>query len=545
VSRIRVHRPEANERGIALVAALLVVLLTSVLAATFIATTVGERSVSSNTHIARASLLTADAGVRTAQQQLANLAQAKIDSLVLLWPGSGPIITNPTGLFPAGSQAVTSTNPPFSATATISWSDSSLKDSAQTYNYNFTIVSTGNFGQVGARKVQSQGILRVSAERGAFTDFLMFTNIHTMSNGSAIWFTSSSSYDGRVHTNGEFRFAFKPTFQDQVTSVNNNAWYNNNGSPKELAANNNGTIDVPQFYGGFQRGAPSVTLPPDAYSQANAALGLAAGTTTAPTNAQINTACATGAGSGTPPNGIYVPNSSGNVTGGIYIQGDLDQALLSLDGSGNQVYTLKQGGTTKTITLDPTSNHTYVKIGASTTTYNGVPRGMMYTNGQITDLRGPDRVSGVPPPAIQQDNQLMIAATGDVIITRDVTYQDYTNGNNVLGVMSSTGQVRVATTAPNDMNLDAYVMASGSAGDFEVDNYGSGGPRGTFHLRGGLVEQYYGPFFTFDSSSGNLLTGYARDFHYDRRGLSPPYFPLTNRFKSDEPTARTLAWKEL
>ena len=74
-------RPATGERGIALIAALLVVLLTSVLAATFITTTIGERSVSSNTHVARASLLTADAGVRTAQQALANMAQTKLDSL--------------------------------------------------------------------------------------------------------------------------------------------------------------------------------------------------------------------------------------------------------------------------------------------------------------------------------------------------------------------------------------------------------------------------------------------------------------------------------
>ena len=59
--------PAANERGIALVSALLVVLGVAVLAAGFILTASGERAISSNVQIARASLLAADAGVRVSQ----------------------------------------------------------------------------------------------------------------------------------------------------------------------------------------------------------------------------------------------------------------------------------------------------------------------------------------------------------------------------------------------------------------------------------------------------------------------------------------------
>ena len=100
------------------------------------------------------------------------------------------------------------------------------------------------------------------------------------------------------------------------------------------------------------------------------------------------------------------------------------------------------------------------------------------------------------------------------------------------------------TGAPNDCNLDAYTMATGATGQFSVDSYNSGSPRGTFHLRGGMVTQYYGAFYTFNSS-GVLQTGFARDFHYDKRGLIPPYYPMTNRFNADRPIARTLSWKEI
>ena len=87
-------------------------------------------------------------------------------------------------------------------------------------------------------------------------------------------------------------------------------------------------------------------------------------------------------------------------------------------------------------------------------------------------------------------------------------------------------------------------MATGGSGQFGVDNWNSGGARGSVNLRGGVVSQYYGAFYTFDSS-GNVRTGYGRNFHYDRRGLTPPFYPTTTRFDSDLPSARTVAWKEI
>src|SRR5262245_33590745 len=101
-------RPRDGERGIALVAALLFVLLASVLVMTIMITTTGERTQSSNAQTAKLSLYAADAGVRTQQQLLANLAKDKIDSCLTGWVAAGslpsqPIISNPSGLFPAGA----------------------------------------------------------------------------------------------------------------------------------------------------------------------------------------------------------------------------------------------------------------------------------------------------------------------------------------------------------------------------------------------------------------------------------------------------------
>lgn len=539
-----------NERGIALIAAVLVVLLTTLLVATFMTTTMGERSLSSNVQTAKISLYAADAGVRTEQQVLANIAQTKIDSCVAAWNGTGAIIQSPATLFPAGINVVTATNPPFSAQGTIVWRDSTQNDTAQVYNYVFTITSQGSVGAMGMRRVQAQGLLRVSAERGSFADYLLFTNRHTMADGSAIWFTSSVNFDGRVHTNTQFRFAFKPTFSDLVTSVDPNAQYfNNGGTVKTLNANNNGTIDVPNFYGGFNRNQANVPLPTDTYNQQAVALGYSSGTG-ALTNAQINTKLGL-SGSGTPANGVYVINSSGADAGGIYVQGDASQIKMWADTTTNrQWYQITQGGTVRTIKVDPATGKTDIWNSATTTgspasSYNGAPNGVLYVNGQVLDLRGPDRAGSTVLPAVAENNKLLICSKGDIVVQRDVTLDSYNNNDNVLGLYSETGAVRIGSSAPNDCNLDAFVMAPDATnGQFAVDNYNSGSARGTFHLRGGMVTQYYGGFYTFNSS-GVQQTGFGRDFHYDRRGLIPPCYPTTTRFNADIPSARTLAWKEI
>lgn len=322
------------------------------------------------------------------------------------------------------------------------------------------------------------------------------------------------------------------------------AWYYNKGRPVELASDHNGTIDVPGFYGGFDRGLAPVALPANAFGQQNAALGLDPSSTVPPSNSVINTQLGLGSGASPPPDGVYLVGSGGTVTGGIYVQGTLDQLALSVDAMGRQVYTMRQGSVTKSFTVDPLTNRTRMTTGSGTTIYDGVPRGIIYTTGSVSDLRGPDRVGGSPPPAIAQSTQVLLTTVGDVVIRRDVTDENYQSGQGVVGIFASAGNVRVGADAPNNMNLDAFVMATGANSSFTVDNYAQYSPRGTFHLRGGMVTSRYGAFGTF-YSSGRQRSGYGRDFQYDRRGLVPPYFPTTNRFTADTPSARTLAWKEL
>ena len=100
---------------------------------------------------------------------------------------------------------------------------------------------------------------------------------------------------------------------------------------------------------------------------------------------------------------------------------------------------------------------------------------------------------------------------------------------NLLGLVSWEGDVRIAASAPNDLNIHGIVMAPN--GMFTVDNYNQGKVRGRATLLGGAITKYDGPFGS--SSGAKIVSGYARNFVYDertRQGLSPPFFPQTSHF---------------
>jgi hypothetical protein len=273
-----------------------------------------------------------------------------------------------------------------------------------------------------------------------------------------------------------------------------------------LNANANGTIDVPTFGGGFERGVANIPMPSTttANAQREAALGLPSGASTSGYGA-----------------GVHLGTSGGAMTGGIYINGN---ATMSLSTGGNSAtYTITQGSTTTTVSVNLSSNQTTIRVGAGApTTYSGVPNGMVFADGSLSSLSG----------TVQQDSRVTVAATGDVVISNNITYENYTPGTspsaegttNMMGILSWNGNVRIGTSAPNDVSVHATVMTPN--GEFRVDNYNSGSSRGTATILGGVIENTYGAFGTFSSSGAQ--TGYGRNFVYDTRmgkGQAPPFFP--------------------
>jgi hypothetical protein len=165
---------------------------------------------------------------------------------------------------------------------------------------------------------------------------------------------------------------------------------------------------------------------------------------------------------------------------------------------------------------------------------------------------------------VQADAQVLIASHNDTIIQNNITYTDYTagsgtpgtstyvapsvtpvdsttgNDNNLLGIVSWDGSVRIGSSAPNNVTIDATLMAS--TGVVTVDNYDSGSARGTATILGGVISNNYGAFSTFNTNNGQQLTGYGRNFVYDQRMSSqyaPPYFPTLNIYMASSSDINT------
>ncbi|KRT76390.1 MAG: hypothetical protein XU14_C0049G0012 [Armatimonadetes bacterium CSP1-3] len=465
------------------------------------------------------------------------------------------------------------------------------------YFYTYTITSDGQVPPRARRRITFSRDFSVRVRRQTFAQFALFTHVHMTPAGSPIWFTSRTSFDGPVHTNGEYRFAFFPKFSDRLTSVSGTAWFNNNGSPVRLAGNENVVAavrrDAPVVFdstptnyaddndnppANFTRGVASIPMPTNPFSQQGVSIGRDPADTSPVANLQIRQAVPELANNTSAvPTGIYIPVADVDadsrsdpgepLAGGIFVQGDLNSLTLSLGGASNNlaVYTLVQGGQTVTITVDRVGQTTTVTNTAwaspQTRTFAGVPKGwqgpgnanagIVFVQGNILSLAG----------TLEEQEQTTVAASGRIDITSHLRYEDppdpadpNDNPLNVLGLYSAGNDIRITTAAPNDLVIHAVLMA-GNVGDavnssVNVQNYNSGAPRGTVTLLGGIIEEYYGAFGTFDPATGNPVTGYGRAFTYDRRmarGFAPPYFPTTNLFEiveGDGLAGDRAVWRE-
>jgi hypothetical protein len=139
-------------------------------------------------------------------------------------------------------------------------------------------------------------------------------------------------------------------------------------------------------------------------------------------------------------------------------------------------------------------------------------------------------------------------------------YDVNSNPTNLLGLYSLGNDIRITTAAPSDLDIHAVMMAGNPSDGYNssvnVQSYdacvppatGTPCPRGNVNLIGGIIEEYYGAFGTFDAN-GLGRTGYGRAFRYDRRmgrGFSPPYFPTINVFDlvAQQLAGARPAWRE-
>lgn len=182
------------------------------------------------------------------------------------------------------------------------------------------------------------------------------------------------------------------------------------------------------------------------------------------------------------------------------------------------------------------------------TVFNGDTTVTLLSDGtmQVTTKMIPDQVLPLPANGVLYVNngtvtlqgtlkgQLTIGTNKDVKIVNSVTYSDDPEVNpysrDLLGIVAG-GNVIIASSAPNNLEVDASIMALNTS--FTVQNYWSG-LKGTLTVNGGIVQAKRGPVGTFNSRTGQKASGYTKDYHYDERLLSmiPPFFPVTGDYVS-------------
>ncbi|MCM8819467.1 MAG: DUF4900 domain-containing protein [Candidatus Omnitrophica bacterium] len=410
------------------------------------------------------------------------------------------------------------------------------------FYYKYTINSTATMEELPIKK--SIGLLNgnftVRVYKKNYAEYALFTNHQRTPSGTIVWFTANTNFTGPLHTNDRFNFANNPsgTFTDTVTQHLTTARFYNQGLPKLLDADSNPPYDVPNFQEGFSRGAGLINLPSSITQQdlVRQATG----------NRPLGSFS---------KDGIYLPNNNNTLDGGIYIRGDVRNLTMGVDENNRPIYTITQGNNTKQIIIDYANNQTIVTDisgsgGTSAGNYSGIPNGItdegiiIYGNGKIGNFSG----------IVQSDTKITVSSDSDISINNHITYQSYNSGpplnaigyNNTLGILTWNGNVRISTSAPNDLNIHGIVMAAGRNSIFTVDNYNVPPPRGTVTLLGGVITDFYGPFGTF--SGNNQISGYGRNFIYDsrmREGLFPPYFPYLGNFTASlEVEDEKLIWQD-
>lgn len=403
--------------------------------------------------------------------------------------------------------------------------DASYPPNSGTYgSYNVTITSDpGNpsdtFQIYRVRSVSSLNAnptyhrtIEAIIQSTSFCRFVYFTHQETMrGTGTLIWFKMGETLDGPVHSNDNIRINWNgyasnpPIFLDKVTTAQNlyfdprtptgNQW-------KEVFRS--GTA-------GFETQVGLVNFPPLTDLQKTAALG----GITEPTT-----------------EGIYLPNDGTSVTGGVYIRGDTKKIQCSVNVSGNQqlllTRTVSGVDRTETITMDRPNNTTaYTDYEGTTTYYNKIINGAVYVRGNINDFRGTvkDRLTFFTP----QGNTTTI----NTHVQYSQNPQTNPNFDGALGIVS--GDIKISSSAPSNLIIQAAMLTANTAGDgsFYNDGYSSGSPKGNLNILGSLCQQRRGPVGQFDSYSGQLIHGYNKNYHYDTRLAyrPPPYFPCTGKFR--------------
>jgi hypothetical protein len=409
-----------------------------------------------------------------------------------------------------------------------------------------------NSGEI-STTIESKVALDNFALYAYFSDLETLPSWISYSGSRKIWFYGDDTIGGKLHSNDRLHIAGSPTFNGPVTS----AYINEATGDTSWEAYDSQTD--PTFNGGYSGGQDRIELPTyrkvtdigEESSLQRKAAGLI-------NQDYINSAT----------DGVYVANSGGNVTDGIWVKGDVSELSLGTDSEGNSKITIEQefgyhstksttiytvetpvtlGGTT--FSGSPTSPTTVVYDSSTGdyTPYYGESNGVLFVNGEIESLKGTASDGG-------QKGKITIASNNDITITDDLLYNTRVDDSDCfdtpegtfpdipdsIGIVSE-GNIVIDEWAPNNIEINAIMMALGTS--FYYEGW-QDRTKGTLTVHGSFIQAQRGPVGTFGSHS---RTGYIKNYFFDTRMSTdnpnvgqaiPPYFPITGKYIK-------LYWKEL
>ena len=152
------------------------------------------------------------------------------------------------------------------------------------------------------------------------------------------------------------------------------------------------------------------------------------------------------------------------------------------------------------------------------------------------------------------DGELTVVAEDDIIINDHIRYADDPSDDVSGGVQSDDSlglvamdDVWVSTSAPNNLDLYAAIMATGEKssrndGSFGVLDYDEGSPRGSLNVYGSIIQDVRGAVGQFSTRTGAGVHGYDKNYAFDERfkDAPPPYYPAISsevRFEGWEDAA--------
>jgi Tfp pilus assembly protein PilX len=588
------RKPRHNQDGVALITTMLLLLLLTAMSLTLVFSVSSDMLLTGYYGNYRGSFYAADSGLNIARQQVINSLKGSIP--VPFTATSSPLPSSaPSTAAGAGSTGYTSFTPinstsswpekvkitnvvvatppttpavgcsvsggPAGATCANPCPTSCASNPVKAYIYTipYSITAVGQSQGTEIATLTDNGVINLTANTGlgptnqSFAGFGMFIDQYALCSGDLV----PGEITGPVWTNGSWNFsnAGSYTYTDPVNQVGATSGYDNGSCAGYTKPPSGFSVTFQQ---GINLGVSPAPLPTDSFNQEQAVIdgiGLASG---APTNAALNAALKDASGKAFPTGGastgVFLPYtvnaSTGAKTftgGGILVEGNAAVTLSPGSTSTAQVYTIVQGATTTTVTIDPmagSAGTTTISSPLGSQTINGVPEQftssgtaegpatMLYVNGSITALTGP----GQGKTAINNDTALTITAADNVTITGDILYATepvYTNttasnfdqlnpsGNTgqVLGIFTATGNVQLANTqSNNNLEIDASIATISQGGSGGIVNTGSG--INTLTIVGGRIQN---TIQDINSTTRNVV--------FDRRfsggNFAPPWFPST------------------